>query len=286
MKNCNFQQNPLWENNQINNYKIWLKRKNFTDETISRYLITINKFREKDLTTDSVISFLRDGLKKYQPNTLRGQKNAIASCAKFLQIYQEIEWDIITKIIPRIQKRPFPIITQEEFEKLLTINTKTDKLTRERNNLVAQFFWYIGMRVSELINIRHSDYRSGLLKLHGKGNKIREVIVPEFLVPYFNPCSKDYLFLTRHGKRLTKGQILRNIKKRAKLAGITKNISLHTFRRSFATNSHNKGMRLDTIQKQLGHSNVNTTLEYIHNDYQSLYADYSKLWSNQKILSQ
>jgi len=133
------------------------------------------------------------------------------------------------------------------------------------------------MRVSELINIRHINYSNGLLKLHGKGNKIREVVIPDFLIKHFNPCSSNYLFLTRNRKKLTKGQILRNIKKRVKLAEITKNISLHTFRRSFATNSYNLGIRLDTIQKQLGHSNVNTTLEYIHNDYQSLYADYSKL---------
>jgi integrase/recombinase XerD len=114
------------------------------------------------------------------------------------------------------------------------------------------------------------------LKLHGKGNKIREVVVPEFLFKHFDPNSKNFLFLTRNNKKLTKGQILRNIKKRAKLAGITKNISLHTFRRSFATNSHNKDVRLDTIQKQLGHINI-TTMEYIHNDYHSLYTDYSKL---------
>ncbi|WNE41248.1 MAG: Tyrosine recombinase XerC [Mycoplasmataceae bacterium] len=107
--------------------------------------------------------------------------------------------------------------------------------------------------------------------------------VLNFLIKHFNPLLEDYLFLTRNGKHLTKGQILRNIKRRAKLAGITKNISLHTFRRSFATNSHNKGMRLDTIQKQLGHVNVNTAMEYIHNDYQALYADYSKLWVNKNI---
>jgi site-specific recombinase XerD len=176
-----------------------------------------------------------------------------------------------------VQKKPFATLTEEEFEKLLKTDTKTDKLTNERNNLIAQFFWYIGMRVSELIGIKHSDYRQGLLKLHGKGNKIREVIIPELLFKHFDPCSRDYLFLTRHGKHLTKGQILRNIKRRAKLADITKNISLHTFRRSFATNSFKLGVRLDTIKKQLGHTNLNTTMDYIHNDYQSFYQDCSKL---------
>jgi site-specific recombinase XerD len=92
-------------------------------------------------------------------------------------------------------------LAEEEFERLLKFDTKTDPKTNERNNLIAQFFWYIGMRVSELIGIKHSDYRQGLLKLHGKGNKIREVAIPEFLFKCFD--------------------------------GNTKNISLHTFRRSF-----------------------------------------------------
>lgn len=70
------------------------------------------------------------------------------------------------------------------------------------------------------------------------------------------------------------------MKLKAKLAGIKKNISPHTFRRSLATNSFKLGVGLDTIKKQLGHVNLNTTLDYIHNDYQTLYQDYSKIWIN------
>ncbi|WNE40193.1 MAG: Tyrosine recombinase XerC [Mycoplasmataceae bacterium] len=294
MKSHVFNKTHLWDNtpkltklnqNQLENYRDWLELRNFSQETIEKYLRNINSYGDNELTTINITIFLRNNLSKFAPNTLRGQRNALLSYTKFLKIHHQIEWDIIARIIPQVQKKPFATLTEEEFEQLLKFDTKTDKLTKGRNNLIAQFFWYIGMRVSELINIKHSHYANGLLKLHGKGNKIREVIVPEFLIKHFNPCSGDYLFLTRHGRPLTKGQILRNIKRRAKLADITKNISLHTFRRSFATNSHNKGMRLDTIKKQLGHSNVNTTLEYIHNDYQTLYQDYSKLWAKEIKIS-
>ncbi|CAG8652756.1 4219_t:CDS:2 [Ambispora gerdemannii] len=54
-------------------------------------------------------------------------------------------------------------------------------------------------------------------------------------------------------------------------------ISPHTFRRSLATNSNNKQVRLTTIQKVLGHSRLDTTARYIHNSYEELYQDYSKL---------
>jgi integrase/recombinase XerD len=162
----------------------------------------------------------------------------------------------------------------------LSVNTYTDKLTNERNNLILEFLWYLGIRINELIHIRHCDYANGWLRVHGKGNKYRSLLLPHFLVPYFDLYSREYLFLTRHGRPLTKGQIRRNIKKKAKLAGIKKNISPHSFRRSLATNSHNLGIRIDTIQKQLGHTNINTTLGYINNDYQAFYQDCSKFWQD------
>ncbi|CAG8437421.1 6948_t:CDS:2 [Ambispora leptoticha] len=71
------------------------------------------------------------------------------------------------------------------------------------------------------------------------------------------------------GNKLTKEQIRRNIKRKAKQAGIKKNISPHSFRRSLATNLYNLGGKLETIQKQLGHASLDTTLGYIHNDYQT-----------------
>jgi len=155
--------------------------------------------------------------------------------------------------------------------------TKTNQKTNDRNKLILDFLFYTGLRVSELINIRHCDYQNKLLRIHGKGNKIRFILLPEFLTKNFDPYSKNYLFLTRYGKKLTKEQIRRNIKRKAKQARIKKNISPHSFRRSLATNLYNSGGKLDTIQKQLGHSSLDTTLGYIHNDYQTLYADYSKL---------
>jgi site-specific recombinase XerD len=143
--------------------------------------------------------------------------------------------------------------------------TKTNQKTNDRNKLILDFLFYTGLRVNELINIRHSDYQNKLLRIHGKGNKVRFVLLPEFLTQHFDPYSKSYLFLTRNGKKLTKGQIRRNIVRKTRQAKIEKVISPHTFRRSFATNLYNRKGRLDTIQKQLGHASLDTTLGYIHN---------------------
>lgn len=265
----------------INEYTQWLQDKNFTKETIKNYLGTIRQYGIKSsVDTNNIVNFLRQHLDHYQPATLRSKRNALASYSKFLKI--SIDWEKINKLIPSVQRKFFPTIDYQDFAKLKKANTQTDKITNERNNLILDFLYYIGLRVNELINIRHSDYHDGGLRIHGKGNKVRYVLLPEFLTSHFDSYSKNYLFLTRHGKKLTKGQIRRNIKRKAKQAGIKKNISPHSFRRSLVTNCYNLGVKLETIRKQLGHYDVNTTLGYIHNDYQTLYADYSKLWITRK----
>lgn len=265
--------------NSLSEYTQWLKDKNLAPETIKKYLSTISQYGEIEINTSSIAKFLRENLKKHQPNTLKGQKNILASYAKFKKIYAKIEWENIKKLIPRIQKRFFPTVDYGELKLLKETQTKTDQITNERNSLIIDFLFYTGLRVNELINIRHCDYQEGLLRIHGKGNKVRYILLPEFLTKYFDPYSKNYLFLTRNGKKLTRGQIRKNIKRKCRQASVSKNISPHTFRRSLATNLYNNGGKLETIQKQLGHSNLNTTMSYIHNDFKTLYNDYSKLWS-------
>jgi integrase/recombinase XerD len=101
--------------------------------------------------------------------------------------------------------------------------------------------------------------------------------LPPFLIKYLQPNSNAYLFTNLDGSQMTVKQVRRIIKLRTIKAGIKKNVTPHTFRRSFATLSNNNGTCLTTIQKQLGHTNINTTANYIHNSYNALYEDYSKL---------
>jgi integrase/recombinase XerD len=101
--------------------------------------------------------------------------------------------------------------------------------------------------------------------------------VPDFLTKHFNPRSSTYLFLTKKGNKLKETQVRTIINRKVERAGINKNITPHSFRRSFATLLNNRGAKLTTIQKLLGHSHITTTAQYIHNDYETLYEDYSKL---------
>jgi len=213
-----------------------LQQKHFASETIAKYSRILNQFGNRGINTSSITDFLRENLNKYEPATLRSQRNTLASYSKFLKIHSTIEWESISKLIPQVQKRFFPTVSYEELQKLKATQTKTKSQTNERNKLILNFLFYTGLRVSELINIRHSDYQNEVLRILGKGNKVRYILLPEFLTKHFNPHLRTYLFLTKNGKKLTKGQIRRNIKRKARQAGIKKNISPHTFRRSLATN--------------------------------------------------
>ena len=64
---------------------------------------------------------------------------------------------------------------------------------------MLDFFFYTGLRISELINLRHRDYQNNSLRILGKGNKVRFVLLPDFLIKHFNPTSPDYLFTNQRG---------------------------------------------------------------------------------------
>ena len=258
---------------QLNDFKNWLERRNLNPKTIKVRLQGVKQYRPRELSTDNIIEFIKENLTNYQPNSLKSIFSSLTSYAKFQKI--EIEQELITRIIPKVQERFFDTINQKELEQLKNSSPKNRKIN-DRNNLMLNFLFYTGLRVCELINICHCDYQNNQLRILGKGNKVRFVFVPDFLSKYFNGGS-DYLFQTKNGKRLVHSQVRKIINRGAKKAGINKHITPHTFRRSFATLLNNKEVKLTTIQKLLGHTDINTTTIYIHNNYQELYRDYSKL---------
>jgi integrase/recombinase XerD len=192
---------------------------------------------------------------------------------------------MITRIIPTVQKRFFATINKEELELLKQARYERLNTVYHRNNLMLDFLFYTGIRVKELVNLKYQDYQDKSLRIHGKGNKIRFIFVPDFLTKYFN-SSSDYLFRTKNNKKLDPAQIRLMIYQKTKKAGIDKHISPHTFRRSFATLLNNKEVRLTTIQKLLGHRSIETTTTYIHNSYEELFKDYSKLWQDKPLSNQ
>ena len=248
-------------NSKLTNYTRWLIRKDLAKNTINNYRQAISLYGEKPLTTANLRAYFHQNLTHYEPSSLYTKIKALTVYARYQRI--KINWEQILRIIPKYQQKYFPTLTEQELVKLKLVRFEESANIYQRNNLIIDFLFYTGLRVSELINIKLVDYQDGKLQVYGKGNKIRYVFLPPFLLTTLtNAYESDYLFSTKQGHKLSRVSISKIVEGRAKLAGIKKVVSPHTFRRTFATNSYNQGVRLDTIQKQLGHSSLDTTMTY------------------------
>ena len=153
-----------------------------------------------------------------------------------------------------------------------------------RNLAIIEVLFSCGMRVSELVNLKLSNIykEEQYVRILGKGSKERLVpISPKALRDLENwfydrnlmkikPGEEDYVFLNRRGAHLTRTMILIMIKQQAEAAGITKTISPHTLRHSFATALLEGGADLRSIQAMLGHESIGTTEIYTHIDMSTL----------------
>ncbi len=150
-----------------------------------------------------------------------------------------------------------------------------------RNKAILETMYSCGLRVSEVVNLKISGLYLdvGFVKVIGKGDKERLVPIGSEAIKCIKiykdkirvhqPIqigSEDYLFLNRRGKKLSRVMIFYIIKDLASKAGITKIISPHTFRHSFATHLVEGGADLRAVQEMLGHESITTTEIYTHLD--------------------
>lgn len=148
-----------------------------------------------------------------------------------------------------------------------------------RDRAILELLYGCGLRVSEVSDVRISNVylQEKFVRIVGKGNKERVVpmgdpaaeAVTAYLAVRPEPVdadSEDILFLNKSGRQLSRISVFNMVKKQAMLAGITKEISPHTFRHSFATHLIEGGADLRVVQEMLGHESILTTEIYTHLD--------------------
>lgn len=261
---------------KLANYISWLQEQNLSPKTVEIYQLIVGRYYGKqDLTQENITEFIKKLVKNHEPDTIQLYKSAIFSYARFCKA--KIDEKRISKIVPQRVKKFFTTITLEELELIKKARFEKSEWLYQRNNLIFDFLIYSGLRISELVQAKHKDWQGKSLRVLGKGNKVRQALLIPDLVEHIQPQKSGYLFSHRSGQMVSTYQVREILRKRVKLAGIKKRVSPHTFRRSFATLLNGRGCRLTTIQKLLGHSTINMTAQYIHNDYDTLYEDYSKI---------
>jgi site-specific recombinase XerD len=260
------------------NYHLYLERlvefagdievDKITAELIRKYRLWLNRYKNEN---DEGLSLIT------QNYHLVALRNFLKYCAK-----RDIPTLAADKVeLPKTKRRQVSFLTTEETERLIeTVDTTTIAGIRDR--AILELLFSSGLRVSELTNLNrdHINLQRGEFMVRGKGQKDRPVFVSpeatEWLALYLKSRTDSAvpLFVRYSGYktgdergesfRLTPRSVQRLVSHYAKLAGITKHVSPHTLRHSFATDLLMNGADLRSVQSMLGHSNIATTQVYTH----------------------
>lgn len=179
---------------------------------------------------------------------------------------------------PKLGKYLPAVLSVEEVDRLIAA-VDLDSAFGKRDRAMLETLYGLGLRVSELVSLRISSIwtEQGFVSVIGKGDKQRLVplggmardAIRDYLEvrgPAADRESSDILFLNRFGRALTRVAVFKMIKAYAMKAGISKEISPHTLRHSFATHLIENGADLRAVQEMLGHESILTTEIYTHID--------------------
>ena len=213
----------------------------------------------------------------------RSQARVISSLRAFYK-YLEIEGKVDKSAaelldLPKLPSKLPVVLSVEEIESILNV-IDLSLPEGHRDKAIIELLYSCGLRVSELVNLKISDifFEDDFIRVIGKGDKQRLVPIgapAEDAIELYlkqrvllNPAPKesDILFLSRRSRRINREMIFLIVKREAEKAGITKNISPHTFRHSFATHLVENGADLRVVQQMLGHESILTTEIYTHVD--------------------
>lgn len=276
------------------NYKLYLERfveftndipvDKITSEIIRKYRLWLNRY--KNYNDEELITITQS----YHLIALRGFLKYLSG-----RDIQSLSPEKI--ILPKVSRRQVTFLHYDEVERLLAqISLQTESGLRDR--AIIELLFSSGLRVSELVNLNrdHINVDRREFMVRGKGQKDRPIFIgataaqrvmnyldarndslPALFISYSRNAqetnSGDY-------RRLTARSIQRMLSQYARLAGITKHVSPHTMRHSYATDLLMNGADIRSVQSMLGHSNISTTQVYTHVTDQHLREVYEKFHSD------
>lgn len=286
----------VWER-YIKDFVSFLKiEKGLADNSIFAYQNDVSKLRDFSearniLPQDIQYANLKEFIAELYDLGLSARSQArIISGAKQFFMFMLIE-DIIKDDpselleMPKLGRKLPEVLTIEEIDRLMAA-VDLSKNEGHRNRAIIETLYSCGLRVSELVNLRFSDlyFEEGFIRVIGKGNKERLVPVSKSVekeIGIYNDHirrhqviqagNENVVFLNRRGAKLTRVMIFTIIKDLSAAIGLTKSISPHTFRHSFATHMIEGGANLRAVQEMLGHESITTTEIYTHLDQRFLH---------------
>lgn len=277
---------------KITDFSNFLKfEKNFSDNTLDAYIRDIKKlenFAVTELDNVSPQDITYENLQEYiyqlSKNKIseRSQARGISSIKAFFKFLLEEEYrnDNPATLLegPKLGLYLPDKLTEEDINRIIDcIDVSTD--IGKRNHCILEVLYGCGLRVSELVDLKISNinFKENYIIVEGKGEKTRLVPLANATADYIhdyisavriktkiNKKHEDILFLNSRGTNMSRVIVFIIIKELTQKAGISKSISPHTFRHSFATHLLQNGADLRFIQEMLGHSSITTTQIYTH----------------------
>lgn len=269
---------------QLNDFKLYLQvNKHLSINSINSYMTDLLKYIEwlkKKYEVRSLTDISSEMVKKYiqmlkkggfESSSISRKISAIKAFHKYISTDLEVTNVTINLKKPKKEEKLPLVLSLEEID--MMFNTiKTNEPLDLRNRCMLEFLYGSGLRISELLDLTPENISLHKKELHvvGKGNKERIVPLSDMSIdafskwmskgkPHIKNKGENYLFVNKNGNKLTRQGVWKLIKEIALEAGITKEISPHTLRHSFATHLLNNGADLRSIQMMLGHENISTT---------------------------
>ncbi len=243
----------------------------YSARTIQMYTIYVRNFLDfvakpaEQAKREDIVGFLAN--MKTKKNCSNATLALVHSALKFL-FKNMLKMNVLDDVRAAKKEKKIPSVLTKDEVRALIKSTK-----RGRNRLLVEFLYSSGVRVSEVVKMCVTEInlkeKTAIVKA-GKGNKDRLIIlsknwsknIKKYLAR--KKIKSEFLFSKKNGKPLSVDTIQRIIKKSAQKAQITKHVTPHTLRHSYATHLLDAGENIRKIQELLGHASLNTTQIYTH----------------------
>jgi integrase/recombinase XerD len=245
-----------------------------------RKVTAIEKVSAKEIS--SFVGWLSD--RRMAPGSISRKLTSIRRFHRFLVAEERVDSDPTSALdSPKLWRKLPSVLTAEEMERLIDQPKGRDALAL-RDRAILEFLYATGVRISELIGIKRKNVMAEveLIRVIGKGQKERVVPIGKHALQAMqayldqsrpqlaNENSEDVLFLNRRGRPFSRMGLWKVLRKHVMGAGITKKVTPHTIRHSFATHLLEGGADLRAVQEMLGHADISTTQIYTHLDREYL----------------
>ena len=276
----------------LSDYQYYLKiERAMSPNTVASYCSDIEKFllwfdADPDkVLPDNILDYLSSRRQLSERSQSR-MLSALRSFYNWMLVEGYVEENPCDKVdMPKLGVYLPSVLSVEEVAAIIESVKRTDWMGL-RDMAILEVLYGCGLRVSEAVGLRISGLYldEGFIRVIGKGNKERLVPLGEMACGSIrnyldvrpapaDSVSDDILFLNRFGKSFSRVSMFKLVKKQALLAGVTKEISPHTFRHSFATHLVENGADLRVVQEMLGHESITTTEIYTHIETQTWQKD-------------